>query len=126
MGAYGNLRRHEKAILTVKLSFRDPFSKVHFRSGKKFSVDMAEFIGYHTYVDTDHLRTDIFKMQTSLDMGVKKNKDHLDFEVKRLEPFGNPVSGPANSRERVPMIHGELCKSFLSAMVALVLWANEA
>lgn len=35
--------------------------------------------------DTDHLRTDIFKMQTSLDMGVKKNKDHLDFEVKRLE-----------------------------------------
>ncbi|CAE7948598.1 unnamed protein product [Symbiodinium sp. KB8] len=96
-------------------------SKVHFRSGKKFSVDMAEFIGYHTYVvkdkdnsvtvlrgasiteedveagladteesnqDTDHLRTDIFKMQTSLDMGVKKNKDHLDFEVKRLEPLG--------------------------------------
>jgi len=35
--------------------------------------------------DTDHLRTDIFKMQTSVDMGVKKNKDHLDFEVRRLE-----------------------------------------
>lgn len=28
-------------------------SKVHFRSGKKFSVDMAEFIGYHTYVVKD-------------------------------------------------------------------------
>jgi len=28
-------------------------SKVHFRSGKKFSLDMAEFIGYHTYVVKD-------------------------------------------------------------------------
>jgi len=35
--------------------------------------------------DSDHLRTDLFKMQTSLDMGVKKNKEYLDSETKRLE-----------------------------------------
>lgn len=35
--------------------------------------------------DSDQLRTDIFKMQTSLDMGVKKNKEYLDSETKRLE-----------------------------------------
>ncbi|CAE7477767.1 unnamed protein product [Symbiodinium sp. CCMP2592] len=110
-----HLGGHEEAILAAAET------GVHFRSGKKFSLDMAEFIGYHTYVvvkDKDNSVTVLRGAsiteeveagvaddtqesnkvsnkptsnqattpgQTNLDMGVKKNKDHLDFEVKRLE-----------------------------------------
>ena len=38
--------------------------------------------------DSDQLRTELYKMQTSLDMGVKKNKEHMDSETRRLEPLG--------------------------------------
>lgn len=35
--------------------------------------------------DTDFLRMDIMKMQSNLEMGLKKNKDYVDSELKRMD-----------------------------------------
>lgn len=35
--------------------------------------------------DTDFLRMDILKMQSNLEMGLKKNKDYVDSELKRMD-----------------------------------------
>mmetsp|Transcript_26964 Transcript_26964/g.48748 ORF Transcript_26964/g.48748 Transcript_26964/m.48748 type:complete len:616 (+) Transcript_26964:88-1935(+) len=38
-----------------------------------------------TQEDSDGLRNDITKMQANLDMGIKKNKEYLDNEIKRMD-----------------------------------------
>jgi len=38
-----------------------------------------------TQEDSDGLRNDITKMQANLDLGIKKNKEHVDSELKKME-----------------------------------------
>ena len=57
-------------------------------------------ISWSVQQDTDHLRTDLFKMQTNLDMGVKKNKESLQLHS---ELAGFDLVGP-----QLPMISGSL------------------
>eukprot|EP00440_Ansanella_granifera_P002747 gb/GFBE01002998.1/.p1 GENE.gb/GFBE01002998.1/~~gb/GFBE01002998.1/.p1 ORF type:complete len:592 (+),score=165.49 gb/GFBE01002998.1/:1-1776(+) len=63
-----------------------------------------------TQEDTDFLRMDIMKIQSNVDLSLKKNKDYLDSELKRMEfninqvkelqtAFAEEIWGPEDANE---------------------------